>query len=418
MILAAVHPDNLAALGVCRGLGAHGIRTAVLAPDRTAPGQYSRHARRVPCPPATDEAAFVECLVAFGRAQQERPVLFLTDDSSLVVAQRHREALEPFFRFPFGPWEVLDSIMLKDALHRALEGVVPVPRTVALDGGLPVAAAARAVGLPAILKPVLRCLFDPAAPEPLPFERVFGAKADRVHSLDELEQKVARARARGFALVLQEEVPGDVANLCSVGLVATPAGIAAAFTSRKLEQVPAEFGDGLVVRAIQAPELVGLAERAVRHFGYRGLADIEFKWDARDRTWKLLDINPRPWLWINLPTACGVNLPYAAWLGAMERPVHATAFAQRDVDTRWISARGVAIALAHGFVRGRALEVVKGVVPHLRGRRVGPLWDPGDPLFRMVLSPRFWWQTWRASADTLARLHGTRQVAPAGMEPR
>jgi predicted ATP-grasp superfamily ATP-dependent carboligase len=414
--LAVVYPDNLAALGVCRGLGPYGVQVAVLSSDHTAPGQYSRYATRVPCPPASDEAALVEFLVAFGRAQRERPVLFLTDDSSLVLAGRHRAALEPWYRFPFGPWEALEPVMMKDALARALDGVVPTPRTVALDDEGDLEGAAAAVGLPAILKPVLRCLFDPSAAEPLPFEKVFGAKAVRVHDTAQLAREWRTARDHGFALVLQEEIPGPITSLCSVGLYATPDDVPASFTSQKLGQVPAEFGDGLVVRALSAPDLVPLAERALRRLGYHGLADIEFKQDARDGLWKLLDINPRPWLWINLPTACGVNLPRAAWLHATGQAIDPWDFVQRDFQTRWISMRGVAIAAVRGAVAGRPLDVLDTLARHLRGPRVGPLWSPRDVLVRMFLSPRFWWQSLRQSAENTARLHAARQ--PVALESR
>jgi predicted ATP-grasp superfamily ATP-dependent carboligase len=417
-LAAAVYPDNLAALGVCRGLGVHGLRTAVLSTDRTAPGQYSGFAERVACPPASDEAAFVEFLVRFARARGGRPVLFLTDDSSLMTVHRYHDLLEPWFRFALGPWPVLDRLLLKDALYRALDGVVPVPRTVVPAGPADLKAAADEVGLPAILKPVLRCLSDPAAPEPLPFEKVFGAKAVRVRTLEELRRAWDRAQAHGFAMVLQEEIPGPIENLVSIGVCADrrrEAGIVAAFTSRKLGQVPAEFGDGLVVQAAPAPEILPLAEQALRHFGFHGLADIEFKWDPREQVFKLLDINPRPWLWINLPTACGVNLPYAAWLSAMERPIDPTQFAQRDFETRWISMRGLAIAAVHGVMAGHASEVIMTFARHLRGRHVGPLWHPRDPLVRMVLSPGFWWQSLRDSVRNVARLHAAQQVRPAAV---
>lgn len=412
---ALVYPDNLAALGVCRGLGLHGIRTAVLSTDRTAPGQYSSFAERVACPPAAEEAAFVEFLVQRARAGDEPAVLFLTDDSALVTVRRYHDVLAPWYRFPFGPWAILDRLMLKDELHRLLDGVVPVPRTAVLAAGSALDAAADEVGLPAVLKPVLRCLVDRAAPEPLPFEKVFGAKAVRVRTREELARASARARAHGFSLVLQEEIPGPIENLCSVGLVATGAGLAAAFTSQKLGQVPAEFGDGLVVRAARVPEIVALAERAVRHVGFHGLADIEFKRDPRDGAFKLLDVNPRPWLWINLPTACGVNLPYAAWLEAMQRPLDPARFAQRDFETRWISLRGLAIAAVHGLMAGRPLEALATLARHRRGPRVGPLWHPRDPLVRMVVSPRFWWESLRESARNVARLHAAHHARPAAV---
>jgi predicted ATP-grasp superfamily ATP-dependent carboligase len=405
-VAAVIAPDNLAALGVCRSLGARGVRPVVLAWDPTAPAQYSRYARRVPCPSMADESAFVAFLAELGRAQARPPVLFLTDDSALVIALRHRTRLEPLFRLPFGPWDVVERLMLKNSLYRSLDGVAPVPRTVCPDGEMDATAIAESVGFPAIVKPLLRCLPQSAPAGQDSFEKLYGSKAIRVRTEAELRQAVRGARDHGFEVVVQEEVPGPISALFSVGLYASPTELVAAFTSQKLSQVPADFGDGLVVRAAHAPDLVRLAERVVRHFGYHGLADIEFKRDPRTGAWKLLDINPRPWLWINLPAACGVDLAWAAYQGALGRPQDRAAFVQRDFETRWVSLRGVAISLVRAALAGQLLAAAAGLLRQLRGRRVGPLLCRRDPLVRMFRSPAYWWEFARQSAHGLWRLHG------------
>ena len=409
--MAVVYPDNLAALGVCRGLGARGVRSLVLSCDATAPGQYSRYVRRVACPPLTAEADFIACLAATGRAQSEKPVLFLTDDSSLVVVNRYRATLEQWYRFPHSPWPVLEKVLLKDELYRSLEGVVPVPRTVVPESDADLDRAGESIGFPAILKPVLRCLGDSATPESFqPFEKIFGAKAVRVRTAAELASVYRKARGHGFRMVIQEEIEGPISTLHSVGLYATADDVVAAFTSRKLGQVPADFGDGLIVQAICEPDLVPLAARAVRHFGYRGMADIEFKWDARASVYKLLDINPRPWLWINLPTACGVNLPYAAYLDAVGRPLERREFLQRDFQTRWISVRGLCIHLVRSLLAGNPQETVRTLFTHFRGPRVGPLLNRDDLLVRMFLSPTYWRQSLRRLAQGVHQLHAAPQA--------
>lgn len=404
--LAVVGPDNLAALGVCRALGIHGIRCAVLSWDRTAPAQYSRYAERVSCPPMSDEAGFVGFLVEFGRRQKQPPVLFLTDDSSLVIAQRHQARLEGLYRFPLGPWPVVRNLMLKDSLYTSLEGVVPMPRTVFPTDEADLASAAD-VGLPAVVKPLLRCLPQSAPAGHASFEQIFGEKAVRVRTREELSRAVREARRHGFQVVVQEEIQGPISALASVGIYASADGVTAAFTSRKLSQVPADFGDGLVVRAARVPEILPLAERVVRHVGFRGLADIEFKLDPKTGDYRLLDINPRPWLWINLPTACGVNLAYAAYRDAVGLPLDRTAFVQRDFETRWVSARGIAQALVRSIMSGRPLAHIRTLIGQLRGRRVGPLYARRDVLFRMFLNPVYWWASLRQSVHGVLRLHGT-----------
>jgi D-aspartate ligase len=406
--LAVVYPDNLAALGVCRGLGAQGVPVAVLSADRTGPGQYSRYARRVASPSMTEESAFVSFLIDFGREQRERPVLFLTDDSALVMTHRHRARLEEWYRFPLAPWPVLRRLMFKDELYPALENVVPVPRTLIPSDEGDLARAAEHVGFPALVKPILRCLSEALPAEPLPFDKIFGAKAIRVGGRAELEVAYRAARARGFRVVLQEEIEGPLSALISVGLYMARDGVVATFTSQKLGQVPAEFGDGLIVRAVHAPAVLPLAGRALRHFGYQGMADVEFKWDARARTYKLLDINPRPWLWINLPTVCGVNLPYAAYLDALGRSLDRSRFVQRDFRTRWVSARGLVISLVRSVLAGRPGAIVPTLLRDARRPRVGPLFSADDILFRMFFNPAYWWELLRNALQAIRCLRAVR----------
>jgi predicted ATP-grasp superfamily ATP-dependent carboligase len=230
----------------------------------------------------------------------------------------------------------------------------------------------------------------------------------RARTWDELAKAYGDARSHGFPVVVQEEIPGASTALFSLGLYATSRGeVVAAFTSQKLCQVPADFGDGLVVKAILLPELIPLGERVVRRFGYHGMADLEFKWDPRDRTFKLLDVNPRPWLWINLPTACGVNLPYAAYLDAVGHPLDPREFVQRDDQIRWTSLRGLLVYAVRSLRGGRPLAdllAVFRVLAYPRGRRLGPLLSGEDPLVGMFVNPHYWQGALRGAVGGLRRM--------------
>lgn len=408
---AIIYPDNVAALGVCRGLGVKGIPVTVLSSDRIAPGQYSRYVRRVACPAQAGEAEFIEFLVRFGQAQRCAPVLFLTDDAAIVTVHRHRELLERWYRFPMAPWPILRQVMLKDHLYRSLEGVIPLPRTRFPVHESELADVLREIGDSLLVKPLLRCLTGSSDTSSLPFEKHFGSKAIRVRTLGELTGAYRAACARGFRVVVQEEIEGPVSSLYSLGLYATRHGdVAAAFTSQKLGQIPPDFGDGLVVKAVRAPELIPLGERIIRHFGYYGMADVEFKWDARAKVFKLLDINPRPWLWINLPTTCGVNLSYAAYLDAIGRPIDPGVFVQRDFETRWISIRGLLVYLIRSLGAGWRCKGLLSLLRQFWGKRVGPLFCTKDLLFRMFLSPAYWRDSFLQASLAIRRLHAPRAI--------
>ena len=407
---AVVYPDGPAALGVCRALGAHGVPVTVIATSGSTPGQYSRHAHRVvTLPSAPEPGELVAHLSRLGQESHQKPVLFLADDPSLLALSRHRVTLERWFRFPSASWPVLSELMLKDRLYESLAGVVPVPRTVVPADERALAAAAESIGYPAIVKPLLRCLVDSPEPAAMSFDRCFGAKAVRALTWAQLRDAYAAARARGFPVVVQEEIPGPISALYSLGVYVTRAGdVAAAFTSRKLGQVPADFGDGLIVQAVHAPELLELGAQALEHVGYHGIADLEFKWDPRAGVFTLLDINPRPWPWIHVPTGCGVNLPYAAYLDALDRLVAPGRFTQRDFEMRWVSATGLLTFTARALRAGRPDRLLT-VLRHMWGARVGML-ATDDPLLRMYGSPAYWRDSLRRATAWLREV--PREASP------
>jgi predicted ATP-grasp superfamily ATP-dependent carboligase len=68
-----------------------------------------------------------------------------------------------------------------------------------------------------------------------------------------------------------------------------------------------------VGEAVWVPEVVEASLQLLRSFGYHGLSQVEFKRDARDGRYKLMEINPRLWQWHGLASACGVDLPRIAY---------------------------------------------------------------------------------------------------------
>jgi predicted ATP-grasp superfamily ATP-dependent carboligase len=46
---------------------------------------------------------------------------------------------------------------------------------------------------------------------------------------------------------------------------------------------------------------------------YSGIVELEFKYDHRDDSLKLLDFNARAWTWIALGAIAGVDFPYLLW---------------------------------------------------------------------------------------------------------
>ena len=62
------------------------------------------------------------------------------------------------------------------------------------------------------------------------------------------------------------------------------------------------------------PDIIDCGERFLKFLGYNGYSCMEFKQDARDGVYKLMEINGRFNLSILHASKCGINFPYMSYL--------------------------------------------------------------------------------------------------------
>jgi D-aspartate ligase len=279
-------------LAAIRSLGRAGLRVLALDHRPSALGFRSRYAERLLCPdPFEDEHRFVNFVRALGEV-----VVFPTHDDSLNAIARYADDLEVLTPFP--AWDVLERMQSKRTqLEEAQAAGVDIPET-----RFPASAAeARGLSFPLIVKPE----------HPVEFKRRFRRQAFRCDTVAELER--AYAQTEQFGPIVQELVPGGDDSLYSVGsYLARDGRELGVFCGRKLRQTPPGIGTCRVGEAVWIDEVVDAGLRLLRAFGYHGLSQVEFKHDARDGRFKLMEINPRLWQWHGLATACGVDLPRIA----------------------------------------------------------------------------------------------------------
>jgi predicted ATP-grasp superfamily ATP-dependent carboligase len=161
----------------------------------------------------------------------------------------------------------------------------------------------------------------------------------------------AAALVRADQIMVQELIPGDGAAQFSYAAVwdrGTPIG---SLVARRARQYPIEFGfTSTSVETIELPEIEAIAARFLKSLDYNGLVEIEFKYDPRDRCYKILDVNTRAWTWIALGAAAGVDFPALQWrLAAGEKIAPLTA--RRGV--RWLFASRDIAAATQEILTGR-----------------------------------------------------------------
>jgi predicted ATP-grasp superfamily ATP-dependent carboligase len=108
-------------------------------------------------------------------------------------------------------------------------------------------------------------------------------------------------------------VPGDGTTQFSYAAICRDGEPVASLVALRRRQHPANYGTGTFVETVENNVVEAQAVRLLQATGYSGMIEMEFKHDARDGSFKLLDVNPRLWTWNSIGTVSGVDFPLTMW---------------------------------------------------------------------------------------------------------
>jgi D-aspartate ligase len=302
LALAVVLSSDAVGLGAVRSLRAGGIPTTVVMMDPWEPVRASRYGRKILVPRTSNpDAAILDVL---SRIEGEpRPVLIPTSDHLTYFVSKHRAQLETRFRCCVPPDAAIQIVLDKAKDTQLLTGTgIPLPRTIQDLPSSPTELVL-ALGTPLIIKP--RTFVDK---ENLGWRNVI------IRSQADAETFYRENRARFGSVIAQELIPGpDDALWEFIGLFDAGHQISRSFTFQKLSTMPAHFGATARGVSRHSEALWALAARIGKLLNYKGIADIDVKYDARDGQFKYLELNPRLGLCHYFGTRCGINLTLDAY---------------------------------------------------------------------------------------------------------
>ncbi|MBV8050204.1 MAG: hypothetical protein JOZ80_03395 [Acidobacteriaceae bacterium] len=159
------------------------------------------------------------------------------------------------------------------------------------------------------------------------FAAKHGVKGYLVHSRVEA---FAVANNIDYPIMLQEYIPGPPTDSYFIdGFVDRTARVCARFARRRIRMYPPDLGNSCLTVSIpvaQVHDAIVNLDRLLEQAHYRGIFSAEFKNDSRDGLFKLLEVNARPWWYIEFAARCGVNvcsMAYADALGCLVEGVEA-----------------------------------------------------------------------------------------------
>ena len=152
------------------------------------------------------------------------------------------------------------------------------------------------------------------------FARRYKVKAFSVKNREEGLRALERAFSDEFSMVLQEYIPGPATAHDFVEGFVDRKGRMSYIARQRLRMYPPEFGNSTFAVSVP-PEKVRQAaeslERLLARTGFRGAFGTEFKYDERDGQFKLLEINARPWWYVDFAEYIGVPVCQMAYQDAL-----------------------------------------------------------------------------------------------------
>jgi predicted ATP-grasp superfamily ATP-dependent carboligase len=299
-------------------------------------------------------------------------LLLPTNDHGLSVLAKNRDHIATSYRTGVPPWEVTRRLLEKNQMHRAAREV-GIDIAQIYGGATPETADRADLRYPVLVKPnQSQALLDR-----------HHVKVLVAHDRTELLDAIRKLRDLAIEGEVVDLIPGgdDLYHNQSVYIDRGGEPIAD-LPMRKLRKNPPFFG---VCRVGATSQDHTLRERSIallRHLGWRGMANLEYKLDPRDQRYRLLDVNGRPFLMQGLARKAGVNYPLLAWREAAgDTGLHAS-------ENGW---RGVWIDLLHDAYfavlhrHSEKLSFREFIAPYRRPKTFC-VWSASDPLPFLALA--------------------------------
>jgi D-aspartate ligase len=313
-------------LGVIRALGMMGVPVIAVTYENVDMGFVSKYVRHILFAPHPEksESEFINLLVDKTRFLGDS-LLIPADDATLGVVSRHKTYLEKYFIVACTEWEITERVIDKHYTYALANSIgVPAPWTLSPESEADLDKLKEQISYPCLVKPRQSHQY---------FER-FRRKLVRVASPDEMRAAFREADQAGLKVLLQEWIPGDDTHGINYNSYFWDHRPLIEFTAEKVRLSPPGSGVPCVVQSKVIPEVLEPARKILKALKFYGYSCMEFKRDARDGTYKFMEVNGRHNRSTLLAVRCGINFPWIMYMHLTQgRLPHASI---RAHDIYWV----------------------------------------------------------------------------------
>jgi predicted ATP-grasp superfamily ATP-dependent carboligase len=312
-------------LAAVRSFGRRGFYVAAGEKTLLSAALFSKYCNKrvvYPCP-LTKEEEFLDYLENELRTGAYDVVFPMELSTQILITKKaNRLRLEKYTKIPFADSGHTQRINDKALLmqHAAKHGI-GIPQTWFIDDIGQVEDVGAVVNYPVLIKPRISS----------------GSRGiRRVDNRDDLKTSYLRVH-RAYPFPIIQEYLSKEGDVYGVGmLLNVKSEVRASFVYKRLRSYPVSGGPSTLRESVKKDDVIKIAAELLKSVGWRGIAHVEFKIDARDGRPKLLEVNPRFWGSLNLAVESGMDFPFLLYRMAMEGDIAARTSYSEGVKCRWL----------------------------------------------------------------------------------
>jgi predicted ATP-grasp superfamily ATP-dependent carboligase len=313
-------------LGIVRTLGRLGVPVYAVDAQRWETAFASRYCRgrfildTASVPPESSVARLLDIADRLGG----RPLLIPATDQTAIWVADNADSLAGAYRFPRQDPTLVRVLSDKSRMQElARRHGVPTPYAIVPRSKQDVERFLDVSGLPAITKAI----------DADRFRRYAGASKLILHRASDLFSLHAKADDPTHPdFLLQEFIPGE--DWMFDGYFDADSECVFGITGKKIRRFPVNTGVTSLGICLRNQIVAETTARFMKAIGYRGILDIGYRYDCRDGSYKVLDVNPRIGCTFRLFAAAGdADVARTLYLHMTGQPVPPT---QAIEGRKWI----------------------------------------------------------------------------------
>ncbi|RLA95286.1 MAG: hypothetical protein DRG25_00585 [Deltaproteobacteria bacterium] len=295
-------------LAVARILGSHGV--TVYGAD-TSDFQVARFSKFMHKPDfgykVETKSTFVGDLISFANRFKLKPVLIPVTDAFIEFVCENFYVLRDYYimQESFSP-EICPQFLNKLEFYKLCEeNGIPYPKTYVLEGQEKVEDVTKVLKFPMIIKPNFIHKWR---------KYLKGKKVLLINDENDLAKVLNQEKELLQDSILQEVIPGPDRNIYIFkGYFDRNSHPKACFIARKIRQFPPYFGSFSLAETVENEEVKRLSIEFLEKVKFKGLCGTEFKYDPREGTYKMIEINIRPQLWEGITQVSNCEVLWIAY---------------------------------------------------------------------------------------------------------